>query len=246
MKHKLRAVTLEQESLGGTVSHYPRGKVVMTQPAELPLVGKVRFRETTKEDLMEFWEKIVADTELKVNCGEPMSSIEPDEDGYIVTTPKISYKTKNVLLTIGRRGTPRKLGVPGEELPKVVYRLIDPEQYRGQKVLVVGGGDSALEAATSIADEPGTQVTISYRSEAFSRAKEKNRQKVEAAVAAGTLTTLMKSTTKEITEDTVILDQEGEKIEIGNDAIIVSAGGILPTGMLKELGIEIETKHGTA
>ena len=245
MKHKLRFVTLEQESLGGTVSHYPRGKVVMTQPAELPLVGKVRFRETTKEDLMGFWEKVVDDTGLKVNCGEPMSSIKPDEDGYLVTTPKTSYKTKNILLTIGRRGTPRKLGVPGEELPKVVYRLIDPEQYRGQKVLVVGGGDSALEAATSIADEPGTHVTISYRSEAFSRAKEKNRQKVKAALAAGTLTTLMKSTTKEITEDTVILDQEGERIEIENDAIIVSAGGVLPTPMLKELGIEIETKHGT-
>lgn len=245
MKHKLKFVTLEQESLGGTVSHYPRGKVVMTQPAEMPLVGKVRFRETTKEDLMSFWEKIVADTGLKVNCGEPMSSIEPDGDGYLVTTPKASYKTKNVLLTIGRRGTPRKLGVPGEELPKVVYRLTDPEQYRGQKVLVVGGGDSALEAATSIADEPGTQVTLSYRSEAFSRAKEKNRQKVEAAEAAGTLTTLMKSNTKEITQDKVILEQEGKPIEIENDAIIVSAGGILPTPMLKKLGIEIETKHGT-
>jgi thioredoxin reductase/Pyruvate/2-oxoacid:ferredoxin oxidoreductase delta subunit len=246
MKHKLRAVTLEQESLGGTVSHYPRGKVVMTQPAELPLVGKVRFRETTKEDLMAFWEKIVEDTGLKVNCGEPMSTIEPDEDGYVVTTPKATYKSKNVLLTIGRRGTPRKLGVPGEELAKVVYRLIDPEQYRNQKVLVVGGGDSALEAATSIADEPGTHVTISYRSEAFSRAKEKNRQKVEAAIAAGKLTTLMKSTTKEITENKVILEQEGEVIELQNDAIIVSAGGILPTPMLKGLGITIETKHGTA
>ena len=245
MKHKLRCVTIEQETLGGTVSHYPRGKVVMTQPAELPLVGKVRFRETTKEALMEFWEKIVQDTGLKVNCNERMESIEPDEDGYIVTTPKASYKTKNVLLTIGRRGTPRKLGVPGEELPKVVYRLTDPEQYRNQKVLVVGGGDSALEAATSIADEPGAHVTISYRSEAFSRAKEKNRQKVEAAVAAGKLTTLMKSTAKEITADKVILDQEGKKIEIENDAIIVSAGGILPTGMLKDMGIEVETKHGT-
>ncbi len=250
MEHKLRAVTIEQESLGGTVSHYPRGKIVMTQPAVLPIIGKVNFRETTKEKLMAFWEKVVADTGLKINCNERMESIEPDEDGYLVTTSKGTsknkYKTKNVLLTIGRRGTPRKLGVPGEELPKVVYRLIDAEQYQNQKVLVVGGGDSALEAATSIADEPGTHVTISYRSEAFSRAKEKNRQKVEAAVAAGKLTTLMKSNTKEITKDKVILDQEGNKIEIENDAIIVSAGGILPTGMLKEMGIEVETKHGTA
>ena len=246
MQHKLRCVTLEQESLGGTVSHYPRGKVVMTQPAELPLVGKVRFRETTKEDLMAFWEKVVHDTGVKVNCGEPMESITPDEDGFVVTTPKARYKTKNVLLSIGRRGTPRKLEVPGEELPKVVYRLIDPEQYRGQKVLVVGGGDSALEAAASIAEQPGSHVTISYRSDAFSRAKEKNRQKVDAAEAAGTLTVLLKSTTKAITADKVILEQEGKEIEIENDAIIVSAGGVLPTPMLKQLGIAIETKHGTA
>ncbi len=245
MKHKLRFVTLEQETLGGTVSHYPRGKVVMTQPAELPLVGKVRFRETSKEELMAFWEKIVIDTGLKVNCGESMSSITADEEGYLVTTPKARYKTNNVLLTIGRRGTPRKLDVPGEELPKVVYRLIDPEQYRNQKVLVVGGGDSALEAATSIADEPGTHVTLSYRSDAFSRAKEKNRQKVTSAETAGKLTVLMKSNVKEITESTVTLNQNGEKIDIENDAIIVSAGGILPTGMLKELGIDVETKHGT-
>jgi len=135
--------------------------------------------------------------------------------------------------------------VPGEELPKVVYRLIDPEQYRGQKVLVVGGGDSALEAATSIAEQPGAHVTISYRSDAFSRAKEKNRQKVTAAEAAGSLTVLLKSNTKEITEHKVILDVEGETIEIENDAIIVSAGGVLPTPMLKELGITVETKHGT-
>jgi len=245
MKHKLRFVTLEQETLGGTVSHYPRGKVVMTQPAELPLVGKVRFRETTKEELMAFWEKIVVDTGLKVNCSESMSSITSDEEGYLVTTSKASYKTKNVLLAIGRRGTPRKLDIPGEELPKVVYRLIDPEQYRNQKVLVVGGGDSALEAATSIADEPGTHVTISYRSDAFSRAKEKNRQKITAAEATGKLTVLLKSNIKKITANNVILDQNGKKIDIENDAIIISAGGILPTGMLKELGIDVETKHGT-
>ncbi len=245
MKHKLRFITIEQETLGGTVSHYPRGKVVMTHPTELPLVGKVRFRETTKEALMEFWGEIAEDTGLKINCNERMESIKPDKEGYIVTTPKARYKTKNILLTIGRRGTPRKLDAPGEELPKVVYRLIDPEQYRNQKVLVVGGGDSALEAATSIANEPGTHVTISYRGEAFSRAKEKNREKIKAAEATGKLTALMKSNTKEITAKKVILDQDGKKIEIENDAIIVSAGGILPTNMLKEIGIEIETKHGT-
>jgi thioredoxin reductase (NADPH) len=246
LKHGLKFVTLEQESLGGTVSHYPRGKVVMTQPAELPLVGKIKFRETTKESLMAFWEKVVNETSLSINCGERMESISQQGNGFLVKSNKSQYQTNNVLLCIGRRGTPRKLGVPGEDLSKVVYRLTDPEQYQHQHVLVVGGGDSALEAATSISEEPGTSVTLSYRSASFSRAKEKNRQKVETAEAAGRLRVLLNSNVKDIDADTVRIEQEGEMIEIPNDAIIVSAGGILPTGMLKDMGIAVETKHGTA
>ena len=151
-----------------------------------------------------------------------------------------------MLLAIGRRGTPRKLEVPGEDVPKVVYRLIDPEQYRNKHVLVVGGGDSALEAATSIAAETGTTVTLSYRSESFSRAKEKNRQKIQQAEAAGRLRVLFKSNVKEIGDSYVKLEQEGKAIELPNDAIIVCAGGILPTPFLKSIGIEVQTKFGTA
>ncbi len=246
MQHKLRFVTLEQESFGGTVSHYPRGKIVMTAPAELPLVGKMQFRETTKETLMDFWEGVRKKTGLSIETGVRVETVERDGDHHVVVTPQKRYRTRTVLLAIGRRGTPRKLGVPGEDLPKVVYRLIDPEQYRGQKVLVVGGGDSALEAAISIADEEGTTVAISYRSEAFNRAKPKNREKVEAAVEAGRLALYMKSNVKEITPETVILDHDGERFELPNDAVIINAGGILPTPFLKQIGIEVETKFGTA
>jgi len=178
---KLKFVTVEQETLGGTVSHYPRGKIVMTAPVQLPIAGKMHFRETTKEALMAFWEAIVDSTALEISHNERVESIEADNAGFNVKTSKNSYQSRAVLLAIGRRGTPRTLNVPGEEKTKVVYRLIDAEQYRNQHVLVVGGGDSALEAAVSIADEPGTTVTLSYRSEAFSRAKEKNRAKVAAA-----------------------------------------------------------------
>jgi thioredoxin reductase (NADPH) len=167
------------------------------------------------------------------------------QTGFEVTTNKNTYRTKNVLLTIGRRGTPRKLGVPGEQLSKVVYRLIDPEQYRNQSVLVVGGGDSALEAAASIAEEPGTQVILSYRSGAFTRAKQKNRQRVADAERSGNLAVMLQSNIKEILADKVVIDHNGKVIEAPNNAVIISAGGVLPTGMLKELGISIETKHGT-
>jgi len=150
-----------------------------------------------------------------------------------------------VLLAIGRRGTPRKLGVPGEELPKVVYRLLDPEQYRGQSVLVVGGGDSALEAAASIAELPETKVALSYRGEAFDRAKAKNRDRVASANKSGKLNLLLGSKIQKIDSQSVMVDLRGEPLEISNDAVIVSAGGILPTEFLKSVGIEVATKYGT-
>lgn len=246
LEKKLRFITIEQDSLGGTVAHFPRGKVVMTSPVNLPIVGKVNFTETTKEALLQFWESVAKDTGIQINYRERMDAIERTENGFLVKTSKGVYRSRAVLLAIGRRGTPRKLEVPGEELPKVVYRLIDPEQYRGQHVLVVGGGDSALEAAASIADEPGTTVTLSYRSNAFSRAKEKNRQRIYKATQAEKIHVLLKSNVKAIYSGRVEIDQEGTLHDIPNDAVIISAGGVLPTPILKTIGIEVETKHGTA
>ena len=246
LDHKLKFVTLEQDTLGGTVAHFPRGKLVMTAPAELPIIGKVKFTETSKEELLGFWQGVEKKTGVEIHYQERVEEITPAGSGYIVKTGKNTYSTKCVLLAIGRRGTPRTLNVPGEESTKVAYRLIDAEQYQGQHVLVVGGGDSALEAATSIAEQPDTKVTLSYRSEAFSRAKEKNRQKVKQAEANGSLSVFFKSNVKEIFKDNVSIDHDGQLVEVKNDAVIVSAGGILPTPFLKAIGIEVETKHGTA
>ncbi len=244
--HKLNFATLEQDSLGGTVSHYPRGKIVMTAPAKLPIVGKMHFKETTKEALMTFWEDVVKKGDLKITDNQSVASIEHEENGFIVKTNNNEYHTRAVILAIGRRGTPRKLGVPGEEQSKVVYRLIDPAQYRNQHVLVVGGGDSALEAAVSIAEETGTTVSISYRSEAFSRAKEKNRNKISTAEQEGRLNVMLKTTVKEITEKSVVINNGDNEITIDNDAVIVCAGGILPTAFLESTGIAVDTKFGTA
>lgn len=246
MEHKLDAVTLEQETLGGTVSHYPRGKIVMTAPVVLPLIGKATFRETTKEALLKFWEDIEKRTRVKINYRERVEGIQHKGSHFEVKTAKQTYPTRNVLLAIGRRGTPRKLGVPGEDSSKVVYRLIDPEQYRGKHVLVVGGGDSALEAAVSISEEPGTTVTLSYRSESFSRAKQKNRDKVDAAIKAGRLNVMLESNVKVIEKKQVRIEYMGAVSAFPNDDVIVCAGGILPTGFLKEIGVAVETKYGTA
>jgi thioredoxin reductase len=138
------------------------------------------------------------------------------------------------------------LDVPGEEQSKVVYRLIDAEQYRGMHVLVVGGGDSALEAAGSIADEEGTTVTLSYRSDAFSRARAKNRERVDAGTASGRIALHLGSTVETIGGNAVVLNTKDGKITIPNDAVIICAGGILPSQFLRDVGIQVETKYGTA
>ena len=245
-QHGLRTITLEQDSLGGTVFNFPRGKIVMTAPVNLPIVGKVKVRETTKEALLKMWLAIEKKTQLKINYREKMDDIKPTADGFEVVTNKKTYQTRAILLTIGRRGTPRKLGVPGEELPKVVYSLMDPAEFIDKHVLIVGGGDSALEAALSIADETGTQVTISYRSDSFSRAKQKNQDKITEAVKKGNLKLMLSTTVKLIEKNNVILNVGDDEETIKNDGIIVCAGGILPTPFLKQIGIEVETKHGQA
>ena len=237
---------IEQESLGGCVYKYPRGKLVMTAPVDLPLVGKFHFRQTSKEALLGVWTEIMQREQLRIQTNERVEAIEKEDDGFVVRTTKAAYRASTVLLAIGRRGTPRKLAVPGEDLPKVVYRLIDPDQYIGQEVLVVGGGDSALEAAASIAEVSGTQVTLSYRGEAFGRAKPKNRQRVAAAADRGNLKLLLSSNVSHIHDDLVILEHGGTQLEIKNKAVIISAGGVLPNEFLKKVGIRVETKYGTA
>ena len=246
MSHRMKFATIEQESLGGSVFQYPRAKLVMTSPVTLPLVGRMRFGHTAKEALLDFWREVERKTGLQIRYRERVEAITKHEAGFVVRTTSSEYRTASVLLAIGRRGTPRKLGVPGEELPKVVYRLLDPEQYAGQHVLVVGGGDSALEAAASIAENGGRSVTLSYRGDAFSRAKPGNRERVAAAERSGRLKQLFKSEVRRIEQDRVVMDCDGREVVLPNDAVIVSAGGILPADFLRGIGVNVETKYGTA
>ena len=245
--HKLKYKLIEQEdSLGGAVYHYPRQKIAMTAPVVLDIVGTVKFGEVQKEKLLEFWNGVVQQTGLEIGFRERMEAVEKCDDGFLVKTNKGGYVTKSVLLAMGRRGTPRKLDVPGEETHKVVYRLIDPQQYKGQSVLVVGGGDSALEAAIAIAEQPGTQVILSYRSAAFSRVKQKNRSLLEQGQQAGRIQVMLNSGVMEILEKEVVIVTEGHTQRFPNDAVIVCAGGLLPTPLLQKIGIRFETKFGTA
>lgn len=245
--HQMRYKLIEQEdSLGGSVYHYPRQKIAMTAPVELDLIGKVKFNEVQKEALLEFWQGVVQKTGLQIGFRERMESIERQDGHFVVQTNRGSYTAGAVLLAMGRRGTPRKLEVPGEESAKVAYRLTDPAQYAGQAVLVVGGGDSALEAAIALSREEGTDVTLSYRSAAFSRVKQKNRTQLEQQQKAGRIRVLLQSAVQRIEEHHVHIDHDGVVQRFKNDVVLVCAGGVLPTPLLQQIGIQFDTKFGTA
>ncbi|MBX3636305.1 MAG: NAD(P)-binding domain-containing protein [Rubrivivax sp.] len=246
MEQGLRFRLIEQEaSLGGSVFHYPRQKVAMTAPVRLALVGTLRVGEVRKERLLELWGDIVRRTGLRIAFGERMEGIAPAGEGFVVRTNLGTLATRSVLLAIGRRGSPRRLDVPGEDSPQVAYTLVDPAEYRGQRVLVVGGGDSALEAALALAAEPGTTVTLSHRSGSFSRAKEKNRRALDEARAAGRVEVVLESAVLRIEAGSVQLATPAGERALPNDRVLVCAGGVLPTALLQSVGIRFETKHGS-
>lgn len=243
--HGLRFATLEQEAFGGAIVHHPRGKILVTEPVELPLVGRVRIRETSKESLLAFWQRVRRDTGIAIRERERVEAIRPADGGFEVRTARGLLHARAVVLAVGRRGTPRKLEVPGESSSKVVYRLSDAEQYRGRRVLVVGGGDSALEAAVMLAETPGTEVTLCYRGQAFSRARRGNREKLERARAAGRVRVLLETTLEEIEPDRVRVRAGGAERAFANDTVIACVGGVLPKDFLAAVGVRTETRFGT-
>ena len=240
----LRFETIEQESTGGMIAHFPRGKVVMTKPAVLPLIGPMKFTEISKERLLEFWQGAIQQTGLNIENGVRLEGVIPFDGGLEVITTAGRRKARSVLLAIGRRGTPRKLDIPGEDMPKVVYRLDDPAQFDGKRVLVVGGGDSALEAAATIAEETSALIHLSYRGDAFQRARRKNRDRVATLAASGRLSTHLGSEITAILPDRAKLKTTNGQIDIPNDAVIICAGGVLPSELLRTMGVSVVTKYG--
>jgi len=247
LAHKLAFVTIEKEDVGGTVRTYPRKKLVMTRPVTVPGYGKLRFREILKEELIGIWEDVVTKTGLSINTGETVSGIERTSTGtLLVRTDRGAYRTKRVILAIGRRGVPRKLEVPGEGLSKVVYSLREPEAYRGDRALVVGGGDAAVEAALALAAQRGTEVAISYRRDRFSRIKPANLERLERTLETGRLEVLWSTEVVEIAPKSVTLRDRGSTVrEMPNDLVAIFAGGELPTKFLEQCGVTIEVKFGT-
>jgi thioredoxin reductase (NADPH) len=238
IEKKLNYVTLDEGEMGGTVAKYPRQKLVLTSPVEFPMYGKFKKTELSKEELLAFWSQVLQRVDFKYKKGEKVDHIEKAPDGIFTVTAAISsYRARSVILAIGKGGSPRKLGVKGEELPKVMYRLIEADHYVNKKILIVGGGDSAVEAAMGLAHQIGNTVTLSYRQSAFTRIKARNAQRVEEFMRKGKLKVIFNSKVMEITPDTVALDANGSSQRIPNDYVWVFAGGEPPTAFLKKIGI---------
>jgi thioredoxin reductase (NADPH) len=247
IEQKLSYVTLEQDEFGGTVAKYPRQKLVLTSPVEFPLHGKFNKLKISKEDLLRFWQKLHGQAGLTVNTCEKVETIQKEADGtFTIATNKGRYRAWTVILALGRRGTPRKLGVPGEELPKVMYGLIEAEAYTDARILVVGGGDSAVEAAMGLAHQRGNRVTLSYRRDAFARIKERNAQRIQEYTKGGRLQVIFNSQPVEIRGDVVRLEVAGTVRELPNDYVWVFAGGTPPSEFLKSVGVQMGLTDLTA
>ncbi|MGE5683219.1 MAG: NAD(P)-binding domain-containing protein [Bacillota bacterium] len=245
-KNKLRFITIEQDSLGGTVFNFPRSKIVMTSPMDLPLYGKVKLSQTSKDKLLELWKDVLKENNIKINEMEKVTCVEKRESIFETITEKGRYTSDFVLLAIGRRGSPKKLGVPGEGKQKVAYRLLEPELITDKHILIIGGGDSAVEAACSLIGRNNI-ITVSYRGNSFNRIKPLNLERILKAHSNNDLKILYKSEVSEISEETVILKLDGEeKVSLKNDLVYIFAGGELPSQFLEKIGVKITKKYGEA
>lgn len=246
-KAGLKVITLEQETLGGAIATFPRSKVIMTHPMDLPLYGKIKLYETTKTELLTLWNTVLGKNNLEIIENAKVETIVKEDDVFIVETLKgEKYTTKSILLAIGRRGTPRKLNIPGEMSENVAYRMLEPEDISGKKIMIVGGGDSALEAAMSLCEN--NTVRLYSRDEGYTSRKKKNIDLMNAVVEKGKVIVKFNTVLTSIEPDSVHYLEKGmEKPEcLENDLVFIFAGGELPTQFLKKTGIDITTKRGEA
>ena len=246
IEKNLKYITVDEGEIGGTVAKYPRQKLVMTSPVEFPMYGKFKKWELSKEELLKFWDQVLRRADFKFSKGEKVSDIQKAEDDtFVVHTSKSQYRTRYVVLALGKGGSPRKLGVKGEGLPKVMYRLIEADHYINKKILVIGGGDSAVEAAMGLATQLGNTVTLSYRQANFSRLKDRNVKRLEECVKKGKLKVIFNSNPVEFTEESAILEVSGATQKLANDFVWIFAGGDPPTAFLKKIGVGFNSKNLT-
>ena len=242
LQNGLRYLTLEQGEVASTIRHYPRHKFLMAEPVEMPLYGSLYVGDGTKESLLSVWETILTNTGVRVQTNEGVQSIARRGSLVQVTTLKGVYRTKSVVLALGKRGTPRRLGIPGEELSKVTYRLIEADTYEDRDILVVGGGNSAVEAALALSKACRNRVTVSYRGTVFHRARERNRKMLDEAEQQGRVKIIRASQVRRILPHCVQIESGDKALELPNHYVFILIGGESPEAFLQRVGIQIVEK----
>lgn len=239
-----RCVVLEKERIANTIDQFPEGKWVYAEPDSSPPKGKLWLDGAQKEELVERWHQIVRDNALDVRTEQPLTKLVKERGLFVATTPKGTLRAKKVVLATGQRGNPRKLGVPGEELGHVYHRLYSPRKYQGESLLVVGGGNSAIEAALTLAER--NRVVLSYRGGEFARVFKENQRQLDQAIAAKRIEVVLNSNVKEFRagEATLVVDRGGHREErvIPATHAFVLVGAELPVAFLKGLGIRLENE----
>ena len=243
LRSGLRYVILEQGSIADTVRKYPRHKILMAEPVRIPFYGELWVGDSTKESLLHVWETIIRNTGLQVLPGHQVTEITRQGESFLVRANERGFRARRVVLAMGRRGTPRRLGVPGEELEKVLYNVVEMEAFEGQRVLVVGGGDSALESALGLARQAGTEVTLCHRKSTFERVADRNRRMLTSAAEEGKIRLLLNSAVREIRADCVVVEVGGQPTILPNDSVIVRVGGEAPTAFLERVGVRMIKKE---
>ncbi len=235
---------VSRDSMGGTIANYPRQKIVMSETIKLPIFGKFGKSEISKEELLATLQKAIQKANIKIEEGIRVDQIHGEDGNFKVVTNQGTIAAQKVILAIGRMGTPRKLNVPGEEMSKVTYLLTDPEQYQNSNVLIVGGGNSAVESAIMIAESTNAVVSISCKDSSFVNANQTNKVKIAELISQKKIAAFMNSSVKQIHNDTVLLDSNGESRSLKNNFVIVNIGGVLPTEFLKNSQISMKRHHG--
>jgi len=238
----------EKETAAATIKNYPRAKIVQAAPIDVPAYGTFfQSDDESKDGLMRRWQDIIARTGIVVSERQQIVELKRTEAGFFLTRTqsKDEYASRFVVLAIGVRGTPRRLGVPGETPDRVLYSLIDAGEYRGKTILVVGGGNAACEAALALADpELLNQVTLAHRGPVLKDVTTQNSQDVDDAAREGRLDVVANATIGEIGPDEVVLRCPDGDREIPNDVIFAMIGAELPTKFLRTIGVRLARKGG--
>jgi thioredoxin reductase/ferredoxin len=245
VQRKLSCVVIEKDAfVASTIARYPKGKKVMAEPYDIRCVGLLPVWDSTKEQSILEWNRLLESVDLNLHMKEAVDSIKSEGSSFVVKSDKGSYRAQRVLLCIGTRGKPRRLGVTGEDQDFVQPLLDDPDKYQGRTVLVVGGGDSAVEAAIALSTpELRNKVILSYRGKQFNRVKAKNRQDLDVAINQQRVLVLFGSTVQEFNKSATTLklsDGRTRPIPVQNAFVLI--GGDPPVKWLESMGIHYVQK----